>query len=147
MPIRIKEGQHTKYRMIHATNHPDGCILMADNICNRWELMRQIQTGGQLSLLPETVDNQIIDETEIRNNVIEHFSQCNNWVSLNKALAVFFVNYGIVCKSGEITTILKRLEKEKRLEVMRNPSITEKGKPTSFMTEGRGQTVSVKWVR
>ena len=147
MPIRIKEGQHTKYRMIHATNHPDGCILMADNICNRWELMRQIQTGGQLSLLPETVDNQIIDETEIRNNVIEHFSQCNNWVSLNKALAVFFVNYGIVCKSGEITTILKRLEKEKQLEVMRNPSITEKGKPTSFMTEGRGQTVSVKWVR
>lgn len=147
MPIRIKKGQHTKYRMIHATNHPDGCILMADNICNRWELMQQIQTGGQLSLLPETVDNQIIDETEIQNDVIEHFSQCCNWTSLNEALAVFFVEYGVVCKSGEITKILKKLEKEKRLEVMRTPSLTEKGKPSTFMTEGHGKTVSVKWVR
>ncbi|MFQ7245451.1 MAG: three-Cys-motif partner protein TcmP [[Eubacterium] siraeum] len=147
MPIRIKEGQHTKYRMIHATNHPDGCILMADNICNRWELMRQIQTGGQLSLFQETVDNQIIDETEIQNDVIEHFSQCYNWTSLNEALAVFFMKYGAICKSGEIAKILKKLEKEKRLEVMRTPSLTEKGKPSTFMTEGHGKTVSVKWVR
>lgn len=147
MPIRIKKGQHTKYRMIHATNHPDGCILMADNICNRWELMQQIQTGGQLSLFQETVDNQIIDKTEIQNDVIEHFSQCCNWTSLNEALAVFFVKYGAVCKSGEITNILKKLEQEKRLEVMRTPSVTEKGKPSTFMTEGHGKTVSVKWVR
>ena len=47
MPIRIKKGQHTKYRMIHATNHPGGCVLMADNICNRWELMKQIQKIGR----------------------------------------------------------------------------------------------------
>lgn len=147
MPIRIKEGQHTKYRMIHATNHPDGCILMADNICNRWELMRQIQTGGQLSLFPETVDNQIIDEAEVQNDVIEHFSQCYNWTSLNEALAVFFVEYGVVCKSGEIAKILKKLEKEKRLKVMRTPGVTEKGRPSTFMTEGHGKTVSVKWVR
>lgn len=147
MPIRIKEGQHTKYRMIHATNHPDGCILMADNICNRWELMRQIQTGGQLSLFPETVDNQIIDEAEVQNDVIAHFSQCYNWTSLNEALAVFFVEYGVVCKSGEIRNILKKLEKEKRLKVMRTPGVTEKGTPSTFMTEGHGKTVSVKWVR
>lgn len=147
MPIRIKEGQHTKYRMIHATNHPDGCILMADNICNRWELMQQIQTGGQLSLLQETIDNEIIDEDKIRSNVIDHFSQCCNWTSLSEALAVFFMEYGVICKSGEITKILKKLEKEKRLDIMRNPSFTDKGKPSTFMTEGRGKTVSVKWVR
>lgn len=35
MPIRIQQNQHPKYRMIHATNHPGGCVLMADNICNR----------------------------------------------------------------------------------------------------------------
>lgn len=147
MPIRIKEGQHTKYRMIHATNHPDGCILMADNICNRWELMQQIQTCGQLSLLQETIDNEIIDEDKIRSNVIDHFSQCCNWTSLSEALAVFFMEYGVICKSGEITKILKKLEKEKRLDIMRNPSFTDKGKPSAFMTEGRGKTVSVKWVR
>ena len=109
MPIRIKKGQHTKYRMIHATNHPDGCVLMADNICNRWELMKQLQTGGQMSFFQETVDNQIISEGEIQNNVIEHFSQCYSWTSLNEALAVFFVKYGAICKSGDIAKILKKL--------------------------------------
>ncbi len=147
MPIRIKKGQHTKYRMIHATNHPDGCVLMADNICNRWELMNQLQTGGQMSLFQETADNQIIDETEIQNNVIEHFSQCCSWTSLNEALAYFFVKYGAICKSGDIAKILKKLEKEKRLDVMRNPNLTGKGKPSTFMTEGHGKTVSVKWVK
>lgn len=147
MPIRIKKGQHTKYRMIHATNHPDGCVLMADNICNRWELMKQLQTGGQMSLFQEDVNNQIIDESEIRNSVIDHFSQCSSWTSLNEALAVFFVKYGAICKSGDIAKVLKKMEKENRLEVMRNPSLTEKGKPTTFMTEGHGKTVSVKWVK
>lgn len=148
MPIRIKKGQHTKYRMIHATNHPDGCVLMADNICNRWELMKQIQTGGQMSLFQETVDNKIIDETELQNYVIEHFLQCDTWTSLTVAEAVFFVKYGAICKSGEIAKILKTLEKEGRLAVDRNPAFSEKTKrPTSFMTEGHGQTVSVKWVR
>lgn len=32
MPIRLHQGNKPKYRMVHATNHPDGCILMADNI-------------------------------------------------------------------------------------------------------------------
>jgi hypothetical protein len=146
MPIRIKKGQHTKYRMIHATNHPDGCVLMADNICNRWELMKQLQTGGQLSFFQETVDNQIIDESEIQANVVDHFSQCGNWTSLNEALAVFFVKYGAICKSGDIAKILKKLENDKRLNVMRNPKVTKTGKPSTFMTEGHGQTLSVKWV-
>lgn len=147
MPIRIKKGQHTKYRMVHATNHPDGCVLMADNICNRWELMKELQTGGQLSFFQETVDNQIIDEAEIQNDVIDHFSQCDVWTPLNEALAVFFVKYGAICKSGDIATVLKKLEKDKRLDVVRNPGMTKTGKPSTFMTEGYGQTVSVKWVK
>lgn len=35
MPIRLKVGQRPKYRMIHATNHEDGCILMYENMCRR----------------------------------------------------------------------------------------------------------------
>ena len=79
---------------------------------------------------------------------IEHFLQCDTWTSLTVAEAVFFVKYGAICKSGEIAKILKTLEKEGRLAVDRNPAFSEKTKrPTSFMTEGHGQTVSVKWVR
>lgn len=147
MPIRIKKGQHTKYRMIHATNHPDGCVLMADNICNRWELMKQIQSGGQMSLFSETIDNKIVDKTEIQKNILEHFSQYSSWTSLNEALAVFFVKYGAICKSGDIAKFLKRLEKDNRIEVVRNPSLTKTGKQSTFMSEGHRQNVSIKWVK
>ena len=148
MPIRIHQNQHPKYRMIHATNHPDGCVLMADNICNRWELLKEIQTGSQLSFFQEDINNQIIDASKIRDQVVDHFSGCDVWTSLTEAEAVFFAKHGAICKSGEIAKVLKSLEKEGRLLVDRNPAFSEKTKkPTSFMTEGHGKTVSVKWVR
>lgn len=147
MPIRIQQNQHPKYRMIHATNHPSGCVLMADNICNRWELLKDIQSGGQLTLFQEDFNNQIIDESTIRKRVVEHFSQCIEWTSLTEAEAVFFVKYGAICKSGEIAKVLKALEIEGSLAVDRNPAFSEKAKrPTTFMTEGHNQTVSVRWV-
>ena len=121
---------------------------MADNICNRWELLKDIQTGGQLTLFQQDFNNQIIDETTIRERVIEHFSQCSEWTSLTEGQAVFFVKYGAICKSGEIAKVLKSLEKDGHLVVDRNPAFSEKTKrPTIFMTEGHGQTVSVKWVK
>ncbi|MBQ5977339.1 MAG: three-Cys-motif partner protein TcmP [Oscillospiraceae bacterium] len=43
MPLRIKKGQRPKYRLIHATNHRDGCLLMVDNICNRWQALLNCQ--------------------------------------------------------------------------------------------------------
>lgn len=148
MPIRIQQNQHPKYRMIHATNHPDGCVLMADNICNRWELLKEIQTGGQMTLFQEDFNNQIIDESKIKEKVIEHFSQCNTWTSLTVLEATFFIKHGAICKSGDIAKVLKALEKEGRIAVNRNPAFSEKkNQPSSFMTEGRGKTVTVKWVK
>jgi hypothetical protein len=32
MPIRLKPGQRPKYRMIHVSDHEDGCFLMAQNM-------------------------------------------------------------------------------------------------------------------
>ncbi len=148
MPIRIQQNQHPKYRMIHATNHPAGCVLMADNICNRWELLKNIQNSGQLTLFQVDFNNQVVDEAKIRDDVIAHISQCDTWTSLTEAEAVFFVKHGAICKSGEIAKVFKLLEKEGRLAVNRNPAFSEKTKrPTSFMTEGHGQAVSVKWVK
>lgn len=147
MPIRIHQNQHPKYRMIHATNHPSGCVMMADNICNRWELLKNIQNSGQLTLFQVDYNNQIIDESKIADYVIELFSQFDSWVSLTEAQAIFFVKYGAICKSGEIAKVLKKLEENQWIEVIRNPSLTGTGKPSTFMTEGHGNTVSVKWVK
>ena len=115
MPLRIKKGQRPKYRLIHATNHRDGCLLMVDNICNRWEAL--------------------------------HFSQYNCLTSLHDALAMFFMNYGPICSTGCVKKILKGLEEDKRLLVLRNPDYTSRGKKTAFMTEGKGQKISVRWIR
>ena len=146
MPIRIHQNQHPKYRMIHATNHPAGCVLMADNICNRWELLKNIQNSGQISLFQMDYNNQIINDSQIYDRIIEHFSQYDSWMSLTEALASFFVKYGVICKSGDITKVLKKLEKDNRLGVKRKPIYTEKGKISTFMSEGHGQTVAIKWV-
>lgn len=44
MPIRLKNGNNPKYRMVFATNHIDACVLMADNIYKRTEyLFKEIQ--------------------------------------------------------------------------------------------------------
>ena len=61
---------------------------------------------------------------------------------------MFYVKYGAICKSGDIANVLKALEKEGRLAVKRNPAFSEKTqRPTNFMSEGHGHTVSVKWVK
>lgn len=145
MPLRIKRGQRPKYRLIHATNHRDGCLLMVDNIRNRWDLLQDIQTGGQMQLFDETPDNEFIDEYDIRQKAVEHFSQCTNWTSLHDALAIFFIKYGPICATGDVKKILLQLQKDEDLCIIRNPDKTSLGKPTKFMSEDSKQTVSVRW--
>lgn len=147
MPLRIKKGQRPKYRLIHATNHRDGCLLMVDNICNRWEALQEIQTGGQMMFWEENYDNQVVEDEEIERKLIEYFSQYTNWISLHDALALFFVKYGPICSTGEVKKKLKNFECKGRMSVSRIPSTTSKGKPSSFMTEGKDKTVSVRWVK
>lgn len=145
MPLRIKRNQRPKYRLIYATNHRDGCLLMVDNICSRWQALQEIQSGGQLQLWDENYDNQVVDDDDIEKKTIEHFSQCENWTSLYEALAVFFMKHGPICSTGVVKNILKKLEQEGRLCVLRNPDSTQKGTSTKFMSEEKGKTVSVRW--
>ena len=35
MPIRMKPDQRPKYRMVHVSDHEDGCFLMAQNMQKR----------------------------------------------------------------------------------------------------------------
>lgn len=146
MPLRLKRGQRPKYRLIHATNHRDGCLLMVDNIRKRWDLLQDIQTGGQIQLFAETPENEFIDENDIREKTIEHFSQCTNWMSLHDALSIFFIKYGPICATGDVKKILLKLQKEGILGIMRNPDASPTGKPTKFMSEDSKQSVSVRWL-
>lgn len=146
MPLRIKRGQRPKYRLIHATNHKDGCLLMVDNICNRWQALQEIQTCGQLQLWEENCENQIVDDEDIEKKAIEHLAQFKKSISLNETLAAFFIKHGAICSTGTVKKLIKKLEKENSIEIIRNPATTEKGKPTTFMDEGKGKTILVRWL-
>lgn len=147
MPLRIKKGQRPKYRLVHATNHRDGCLLMVDNICNRWEALQEIQSGGQLSLFGENYDNQIVDDADISNKVTAYFSRYNVDTSLHEALAGFFMEYGPICSTGTVKKDLKKLEGTGQIKITRNPSTTGKGKVATYMSEEKGKKVYVRWIK
>ena len=113
MPIRLQQGQHTKYRMIHATKHKDGCLLMVDNICNRWELLRDMQNSGQFTFFKENINNEILNSRELENKIISHISKYNDFISLDEAVANFFVDNGVICSRKNVTNILSKLKNQK----------------------------------
>ena len=106
MPLRIKPGQRPKYRMIHATNHREGCLLMVDNICKRWEVMQDIQHGDQNTLWPEDFDNQPIDMESISKKVEPFYSRYQNGISLTDSLVDFFSEYGPICSTSDVKKVL-----------------------------------------
>ena len=168
IPIRIKQGSHPKYRMVYATNHPDGCIAMADNMIHRAEeLYRDIQSGGQLSLFECDVNQDIRPpESLLRDGVLEVIRKRANALiekilrfgfkvtrtqgvglfsmRLNSVIANFFCVNGVVCSRKDIVDVLKKLESEHAIEVSRQPAFTARGTPTRFWNDDKGNSVSIR---
>ena len=151
MPIRLKPGQHPKYRMVHATNHPDGCILMADNIAKRTDrLVIEIQGGGQMSLLQQTAENEDVSDEILMEKMTELLEDTTTYTRLNKFLADFYNRYGVLCdlsrlSSGQGGSILKSLEDSRYIDVQRTPPFTHStGKPSKFWQEKKEHTICLR---
>jgi three-Cys-motif partner protein len=149
MPIRLKQEQHPKYRMVHATNHHDGCIIMADNIAKRTDrLVIEIQNAGQLSLFEQNAENEMINDDILISKINEMLETTNDYIRLNKFLASFYNEYGVLCKQSRISSgsnsILKAFEKDGIIDVKRTPATTETGKPSTSWQDGKGHTVELR---
>lgn len=168
IPIRIKTGAFPKYRMVHATNHPDGCIEMADNMMRRAdELYTEIQSCGQMSLfqvdtnqnftaplsllIPQVMDviRQQTDAFRDRVQALSHNSQAISPKSpvplhLHPIIADFFCENGVVCTKSNVIEALKQLEREGKIEVSRNPPTTEHGAASKFWSESKGKSVYIR---
>ncbi|MDR1579258.1 MAG: three-Cys-motif partner protein TcmP [Synergistaceae bacterium] len=144
MPIRVKEKHRPKYRMIHVTNHPDGCVLMYENILKRWERLALIQRQGQNLLFDETIENETVDEQEVTKNLKQHLAKYSDYSSWREILATFLTEYGILCKKDILINIMRRIEKEGFIVVYRHPARTKTGKPTSFYAEDSNQQVMIR---
>ena len=141
MPISVKLAGSTKYRMIYATNHDAGAILMANNIFKREELMRDIQLGMQQDLFDEHGDAAEV----LSMAVADYLSQFSSYRKLSPLIANFFTVHGVKCSSGDFVGILKKLEAQGKITVRRSPAVTKTGKPTKFFSEKGGQTLELKW--
>ena len=136
MPIRLKVGQQPKYRMIHATNNEEGCLLMVQNICNRWENLSDIQTknNGQ-SLFEENIENEIIDDSFTKEIILTHLQKYDSPVHMNQFLAELFTTKGVFTKWKSLQKVFKNLEINNEIIFIRNPKITKTGKPSTFIYE------------
>lgn len=146
MPIRMKPRQRPKYRMIHVSNHEQGCILMADNMASRSdELFVDIQQQGQLSLLDQNLENEFIDEKEIRGKMESILKNFPQGITADKLLASFYTAYGVLCKSGVIKNIWKAMEDNGEILVERVPAMTAGGNRLSrTFTESKNQRVTIR---
>lgn len=136
MPIRLKVGQQPKYRMIHATNNEEGCLLMVQNICNRWENLSDIQTknNGQ-SLFEENIENEIIDDSFTKEIILTHLQKYDSPVHMNQFLAELFTTKGVFTKWKSLQKVFKNLEINNEIIFIRNPKITKTEKPSTFIYE------------
>lgn len=144
MPIRLKEGQQPKYRMIHATNHEDGCVLMFNNICNRWKGLGDIQGKGQKSLFEQTPENEIVDKDNARKTLQNHLEKYKHSSKLNVVIADFLTECGILCSPQYLLELFGEFEENGIIEVIRSPSLTPKGKPSTFLRETGAQRVLIR---
>lgn len=141
MQIKSKRfGQLPKYRMIHTTNHPDGALLMAENILKREDLMREMLAGKQLSLFGNC------STTDVEKILSEYLPHIKMFERLNVVLAKFFCAYGVICSANDLTNVLKKFEVQRKIIVERNPPTTVKtGKPTTFWQESKGNILKLRW--
>ncbi len=151
MPIRLKAGLRPKYRMIHVSDHEDGCFLMAQNMQKRKdELFIQVQQGGQRSLfdadtrVSSTVENELMTAEQIKAVLLEHLSTFFGDVGLTSLLATFVNNHGLLCEFGMIYAILDELKKDGFIEIERIPATTAAGKERMFWQEGKGRKVIIR---
>ncbi|MEN6386204.1 MAG: three-Cys-motif partner protein TcmP [Phycisphaerales bacterium] len=145
MPIRLNPKQRPKYRMIHATNHAQGCALMNDNMCKRWEALQGIQNQGHICLFGEDVENKLIDKAGVQKEILEVLSSHTDYIDIDVFHAEFVSKYGVRFPTGDICKELEHLYNDSKVKVKRTPEVTKKtGRPSKFWTTGRGQTVKVR---
>lgn len=134
IPIRMKAGIPPKYRMVFATNHLHGVLLMNDNMCNRFEEMKDIQTGGMCTLFQENSENEVYTDDIIEGQLISLLNL--DFVDYYTLIVKYIKKYGIM-KTSVLNRCLKEMEKKGTIEIKRVPPVTPTGMKSKFITPPR----------
>lgn len=150
IPIRISQKQITKYRLIHACNHPEGCLLMIDNMQRRKAelienvyLQRNSLPGMTLSdCVP--IDNDFLCDNEIQEIIMAMLSESHEEIRYSNLIIDFYMRYGIICSYKAIQAALERLQYVGLITVKRIPALKKNGTPTKFWTEDKDHKIFLK---
>lgn len=145
IPIRLKRGNIPKYRLIFGSNHPDGLILMADEMSKSWKKFKNAQRGGQKVLFEfDFPDPSIQPGFDLKDGILNVLRNHGNPLPLQNLLVELFVNYGIAFSETEYKGKIREMEGNQIL-VDRDPALTEKGKKaTALNYQDYKITVSLK---
>lgn len=151
MPIRLKEGQRPKYRMIHVCDHEDGCFLMAQNMQKqKEELFFRIQKSGQLSLFDlstdytSSVEGELLTKEEIAQKVKQTLNRFSEEIRITKFLALFVNEHGLVCEFKMIYDILEEFKIMGMIDIIRIPEKTKGGQISKFWEEKDGRKIIIR---
>jgi three-Cys-motif partner protein len=140
MPISWGNNRnHPKYRMIHATNHEDGAVLMGRNMLKRTDYLfeKKRSANGELELFDQ---EDYYQPSPVDQNILEILDDIEE-IGVKKLTAKYFEMYGL---ESEINPTLKKLEKEGRVIVRRDPATTENGKQRDGFSENAKQKVYIR---
>ena len=150
MPIKLNRNYNTKYRLVHITNHQDGCVLMAENMLKRNdEHKNNVQNKGQLDVedylrmyddeVIYSLDNKEIQSITIENTIAELLN--NKGYYLTELKATLYSNLGVTNLKEKVKNILIKLENDGTIQINRTPKYTKLGKPTEFWEENKNNKI------
>ena len=142
MPVRIRENNRPKYRLVHVTNHEHGCLIMADNMFGKWQILQEMQRQGQGTLFEEDFNNSIINEAEVQKTILSHVVK-NEKMLLEEFIADYFMENGIICSTKDIKNALRDFESRQIIKIHRIPEYTRTGKRSAFMESNNDQKVYI----
>lgn len=141
IPIRIKAGTPPKYRMVFATNHNDGIILMDDNMCKRFDELIELQNNGINTLFQENTENEIITEDSICKDLLSVIDYTN--ISYFTLFIRYIKRFGLM-KTSIINKCLKKLELNGTIIIEREPHMTPTGRISKFIMPSNEQEVFIR---
>lgn len=137
-PIKVKLTHVAKYRMIYGTNHEDGVLLMADNMNKRWREFRD-RVRPQSVLFEMDFPEQSVG-MGLEDVQTEILTQLDSQTSLKHLLVKLVQVFGVSFSLSKLKDVMKRLEKENQITVIRTPDKGPSGRPiTGWDHTGRGK--------
>jgi three-Cys-motif partner protein len=147
IPIKAKSPHIPKYRLIFGTNHPDGLILMADEMNKAWrkfiEMERMATIQASLDELYEFPDMRILRGYDPEKD-IENILTKNKGMDLKKIYVNMILKYGISYSKKEYEEMLKTMEKDGLIEVLRDPPTTRTGKKATSWDYNKNTRIRLK---